>query len=201
MTSIITSSLLKSSLSRSAFAPRSALKSQVRCQSTQTPATDLQAKLREGLKTAMKSRDKPATTVLKAILADITYNAKASSDPNAPPSNESIISAIRKGIDKRVQAADSYAPGGASPHAENHSSLQSEIDLLKTYLPPAPSSDVIQTTISGIISSLEKEMLASKGVTGHVMKNLWEKLGDSKAGVDKKEIGKWVTEALKKMQL
>jgi hypothetical protein len=42
---------------------------------------------------------------MQAILADITYNVKASADPNAAPSQESMVTAIRKGIEKRVRGS------------------------------------------------------------------------------------------------
>ncbi len=41
-------------------------------------------------------------------------------------------------------------------------------------------------------------MKSSKGVQGVVMKSLWEKLGESAGGVDRKEVGKLVADALKK---
>lgn len=101
------------------------------------------------------------------------------------------------------QAAESYAPNSPSPHPENHSSLLNEINLLRTYLPTAPSSDQLRTIITEIISGLTNDSKGAKGnsnanaAIGEVMKSLWEKLGDQKAGVDKKEVGKLVSELLK----
>lgn len=73
-----------------------------------------------------------------------------------------------------------------------------EIDLLKRYLPPTPSPDSLQGTIREVIEGLEEEVKAGRGVTGAVMKELQKKLGDSWSVIDRKEVGKWVAEALKR---
>lgn len=73
-----------------------------------------------------------------------------------------------------------------------------EIDLLKRYLPASPSSDSIQGTIREAIESLDAEVRAGRGVTGAVMKELQSRLGDSWGVVDRKQVGKWVAEALKR---
>ena len=101
-------------------------------------------------------------------------------------------------LNRKTQAAELYSPSSASPHPENHSSLLSEIQLLKSYLPAAPSSESLQSAIKSIVDGLAADVRSSKGAPGSVMKALWEQLGDAKASVDKKEVGRWVTEALKK---
>lgn len=62
----------------------------------------LELALRDGLKSAMKARDKGAVSALKAIIADVTYNVKSSDQPNEDASHEVVVTTIRKGIDKRV---------------------------------------------------------------------------------------------------
>lgn len=73
-----------------------------------------------------------------------------------------------------------------------------EIELLKRYLPATPSPDSLQGTIREIIESLEEDVRAGRGVTGAVMKELQKRLGDSWNVIDRKEVGKWVAEALKR---
>jgi uncharacterized protein YqeY len=81
-------------------------------------ASPLESALRDGLKTAMKARDRPAATCIKVghhcsptprhqlnfqtVLADVTNTAKMSSDPNAPATQENVISTLRKAIAQRV---------------------------------------------------------------------------------------------------
>lgn len=40
--------------------------------------------------------------ISQAILADVTNVAKSGPDPNLPATESAVISALRKGIDKRV---------------------------------------------------------------------------------------------------
>ena len=70
--------------------------------------------------------------------------------------------------------------------------------MLQSYLPTAPSLDSVKASIDEIIAGLEESVRNSKGVQGAVMKTLWEKLGEAAGGLDRKEIGKSVAEALKK---
>lgn len=58
--------------------------------------------LRNGLKAAMKAKDKPAVHTIKTILSDVTNVAKSGPNPDEPANQESVINAIRKGIEKRV---------------------------------------------------------------------------------------------------
>ncbi|OCF34598.1 hypothetical protein I316_03639 [Kwoniella heveanensis BCC8398] len=159
----------------------------------------LEVSLRNALKTSMKAKDKPAASCLKAILADITNSAKSGPNPNEPGTQESVLNVVKKGISQRLQAAESYAPNSPSAHPENHASLTSEINLLRSFLPTAPSEQSLRSSINKIISALPEDVRSSKSVTGKVLAALWEELGESKGGVDKKEVGKWVQEALKKL--
>ncbi|WVR04064.1 hypothetical protein IAU60_001063 [Kwoniella sp. DSM 27419] len=163
-----------------------------------TPPSLLETTLRDALKASMKARDRPASACLKAILADVTNAAKSGPTPNEPGSQESVMTVIKKGISQRTQAAESYAPTSASPHPDNHSSLLNEINLLKSFLPTGPTAEVIQAGINKIIAALPGDVRGSKSAAGKVMSLLWEELGEGKAAVDKKEVGKWVQEALKK---
>lgn len=63
----------------------------------------LETKLRDGLKASMKARDKAAVTCLKAVISDVTNAAKLGKDPNEPATQEAVITAVRKGVEKRVR--------------------------------------------------------------------------------------------------
>ena len=99
---------------------------------------------------------------------------------------------------EKAHAAESYAPGTASAHEENFANLQQEVELLQSYLPLSPTAETVKGYIDEIIADLSEDVRARKGVTGSVMKALWDKLGEAKSLVDKKEVGKWVNEALKR---
>ncbi|KAL1410201.1 hypothetical protein Q8F55_004206 [Vanrija albida] len=176
-------------------APRAA-----RALSTTAPRLEkaaLELALRDGLKGAMKARDKGAVSALKAIIADVTYNVKSSENPNEDASHEVVVTTIRKGIDKRRQAAEAYAPGTPGDHAENFATLNAEIKLLGSFLPVAPTPEAVQAIIDEIVAGLPEDQRKSKSVTGVVIKGLWERLGDARALVDKKDAAKRVSDALK----
>ncbi|KAK1920904.1 Yqey-like protein-domain-containing protein [Papiliotrema laurentii] len=187
---------------RLAFAARSSLRASRSLHSSallrDLEKSALEVRLRDGLKTAMKSKDKASLTCLKSILADITNIAKSGPNPNEHLSESAVMQTLRKGIKDRNTAAESYAPGSPSAHEDNYTNLTNEIKLLQSYLPSAPSAESIGNSISEIIASLDESVKQSKGVQGVVMKALWEKLGESAGGVDRKEIGKLVADALKK---
>ncbi|WVW79757.1 hypothetical protein I302_101727 [Kwoniella bestiolae CBS 10118] len=161
----------------------------------------LEVTLRNALKASMKAKDKPAAACLKSILADVTNATKSGANPNEPISDEGVMGVLKKGISQRIQASGSYSPTSPSPHPENYSSLLNEITLLKSFLPEAPSNEALQQSIDKIISGLTDELKASRGVAGQVINKLWEELGDSKNGVDKKVVGKMVQEGLKRLQI
>ncbi|KAK6906944.1 hypothetical protein L486_04336 [Kwoniella mangroviensis CBS 10435] len=161
----------------------------------------LEATLRNALKASMKAKDKPAAACLKSILADVTNATKSGANPNEPINDEGVMGVLKKGISQRTQASESYSPTSPSPHPENYSSLLNEINLLKSFLPEAPSNEILQQSIDKIITGLTDELKASRGVAGQILNKLWEELGDKKAGVDKKLAGKMVQEALKKLQI
>lgn len=96
------------------------------------------------------------------------------------------------------EAALAYAPTSPSPHPENHSALTNEITLLQSFLPSAPPPEALKELIQSVVDSLEEGVRGSKGAVGVVMKGVMEKLGESAAGADRKEVGRIVGELLKK---
>jgi uncharacterized protein YqeY len=104
------------------------------------------------------------------------------------------IGAVRKALDKRSAAALEYAPGAAGAHEEMFAGFQNEIKILKGFLPAAPTAEAVQAYIDEIVAGLTDR---SPKATGQVMKALWDRLGDARASVDKKDVAKRVTDALK----
>ena len=103
MASLRTSALLVRSLRSSQYPPvrsiRSLHHSITLLDAQQSP---LETKLRDALKTAMKARDRPTTSTIRNILADITNRAKSSPNPSEPLSEMAVRSVIQKGIQQRV---------------------------------------------------------------------------------------------------
>jgi uncharacterized protein YqeY len=125
-----------------------------------------------------------------------------------------VINALKKCISSRVcaqipsldkvlrdvqaTAAESYAPSSPSSSPEHYTALQNEISLIQSYLPASSSLESVQQSISDIIASLSEEGRSGKGAMAVVIKELWERLGDGGKGLDRKEVGKMVSEAMKK---
>lgn len=142
------------------------------------------------------------------MIADVTYVQKSSTAPNDPASQETVINTIRKGIEKRVsfslssksqadivqkEAAEMYAPNTPGASEEHYAQLSDEIKLLQQYMPEAPTQEAVQGMIDEIVAGLETR---NKGSTGAVMKALWERLGEARAAVDKKDVAQRVAKAL-----
>lgn len=64
-------------------------------------------------------------------------------------------------------------------------------------MPAAPTPEAVQGFIDEIVAGLSAEVRASKGATGAVMRALWERLGDARAAVDKKDVAERVGKSLK----
>lgn len=92
-------------------------------------------------------------------------------------------------------AADEYAPGAPGAHAEMYAAMVHEMGVLDSMLPAAPSAEAVQSYIDEIVAGLGDSK--NPKMTGTVMKALWERLGDARASVDKKDVARRVTEALK----
>jgi len=75
-----------------------------------------------------------------------------------------------------------------------HAGFLNEIKILKSYLPAAPTPEAVQGYIDEIVAGMTDR---SPKATGTVMKALWERLGDARASVDKKDVARRVSEALK----
>ncbi|ORX36370.1 hypothetical protein BD324DRAFT_651609 [Kockovaella imperatae] len=157
----------------------------------------IETALRNGLKQAMKSKDRPAIVVHKAILADITNAAKSTPNPNDPLDEVQVVQTVRKSIAARAVAAEQYAPSAPGAHEENHANLLAEIDVLQSYLPQGPSDEQLKLEVETIIKGLPEDVRSSKSVQGAVMKSLWENLGESSKYADKKQVGKMVSDMLK----
>jgi uncharacterized protein YqeY len=75
-----------------------------------------------------------------------------------------------------------------------YAGFQNEIKILRGYLPAAPTAEAVQVYIDEIVAGIADR---SPKATGQVMKALWERLGEARASVDKKDVARRVTEALK----
>ncbi|KAH8081205.1 Yqey-like protein-domain-containing protein [Filobasidium floriforme] len=161
----------------------------------QTLQEDIRSRLKAALKTAMKAKEKDTAGTIRAVMSDITYHEKSQSDPNAAASEDTVIDVLRRSVDKRIQASESYP----ADHP-NRQTLSKEIEFISSFLPRTLEPSAITQILSGIVSGLKEEERQSKGVTGKVLERFWQ--GVTKGEVkDKKALGKEIGELLKKIQV
>lgn len=65
-------------------------------------------------------------------------------------------------------------------------------------MPEGPSVEAVQALIDEIVAALPEDVRNGRSATGQIMKALWEKLGDARAAVDKKDVAARVQAALRK---
>lgn len=65
-------------------------------------------------------------------------------------------------------------------------------------MPVGPSPEAVQAIIDEIVAGLPADVRSGRGATGQVMKALWERLGDARAAVDKKDVAARVQAAIGK---
>lgn len=129
------------------------------------------------------------------MMADITYHEKSQPDPNASASEDTVIEVLRKSIDKRRQALDSYP----ADHP-NRSTLQSEIDLISSYLPTTLEPAAITQILKGIVEGLNETERKDRAAVGKVLATFWDTVKKGQVE-DKKVLGKQIGELLRKVQL
>ncbi len=79
----------------------------------------------------------------------------------------------------------------------NHTSLQSEIQLLSSFLPTVLSQDSITQKLQSIIDSMSEEGKKDKAATGKVLSEFWKEVKKGEVG-DKKSVGKLVGDLLRR---
>ncbi|KAJ9091005.1 hypothetical protein QFC19_009301 [Naganishia cerealis] len=159
---------------------------------TSNGEVDIRGKLKEALKAAMKGKEKDVVGCIRSLMADITYHEKAGANPNEPASEDTIVDVLRKAVDKRSQAAESYPKEHPS-----HQQFMSEIALISKFLPRTLSVEEITQILQGIVVGLTETDKASKGATGQVLKQFWQVVKKGEVQ-DKKALGKMIGEMLRK---
>lgn len=125
---------------------------------------DLKEKITDELKTAMKSKDKLRTSVLRMILAEIKVAEKSGKDFKCEDILKSYNKKLKKSLDeyKRLESAD------------NVSSLEKELEVVQEFLPAQMSDEQLVKIVEDI---LESNDFTNKDM-GKVMRLVMAKHGD-----------------------
>jgi len=125
------------------------------------------------LKKAMQEKDKDKLKVLRALKSAVQYQKL---EQKKELSDEGIISVFKGQVKQRQQAAELYIQGKRPELAEIENS---EIKIIKGYLPEEISEAELEKEVSDAIVHLNAESMKDMG---NVMKFLKEKLGSNVDG-------------------
>jgi len=121
----------------------------------------LSDKVRADLTESMKARSAERTSVLRMLQAAIKYEQIS---VQHELSDEEALAVIRKAVKQRHDSIEQYTKGNRPDLAAKE---QSELEILKTYMPPELSDEEIESGVREIIASTGAQ---SKKDMGKVMK-------------------------------
>ena len=121
----------------------------------------LTEKIRSDMTEAMKAQEKERLSTIRMLQSAIKNEQI---NVGHELSDEEAMSIIRKAVKQRQDSIEQFTSAGRSELAEKE---RSEMELLKSYLPPELSDDELESGIREIIASTGA---ASKKDMGKVMK-------------------------------
>tara|TARA_R110002126_G_scaffold287281_1_gene439885 strand:- start:66721 stop:67173 length:453 start_codon:yes stop_codon:yes gene_type:complete len=127
----------------------------------------LKNKIQEDIKSAMRSKAKDLLITLRMLSAAIKQKEV---DERIEPSDSDIINIIEKMVKQRKDASEQYLAASRAELAEKE---ESEIEILKQYLPEQLSAEEIHSIVKQTISDVEAVKMQD---IGKVMADLKPKL-------------------------
>lgn len=146
--------------------------------------TDLQKKLFEDLKQAMKSGDTLKRDTLRMLISSVKY---AESAKLAPLDEGEALSVVSRDVKRHQESIDAFKKGNRPDLVAKE---EAEMAILQSYLPKQMSRDDIIKAVKEVIGAVGAK---GPGDKGKVMQNLMPKL---KGKADGKAINDVVTELL-----
>jgi len=144
----------------------------------------LSDQVRADLTESMKARSAERTSVLRMLQAAIKNEQINVQHELA---DEEVMTVIRKAVKQRLDSIEQYTKGNRPDLAAKE---QSELEILKTYMPPELSDEEIESGVREIVASTGAQ---SKKDMGKVMK---EATARYKGRVDGKKIQEIVSRLL-----
>lgn len=145
---------------------------------------NLSDQVRADLTESMKARSAERTSVLRMLQAAIKNEQINVQHELA---DEEVMTVIRKAVKQRLDSIEQYTKGNRPDLAAKE---QSELEILKTYMPPELSDEQIESGVREIVASTGAQ---SKKDMGKVMK---EATARYKGRVDGKKIQEIVSRLL-----
>ncbi|PHR59288.1 MAG: glutamyl-tRNA amidotransferase [Robiginitomaculum sp.] len=148
----------------------------------------LRTEIVDGMKTAMKAKEKLTVSTLRlvnAAIKDRDIAARAEDRPNGIDSAE-ILSLLAKMVKQRQESAKIYEDNGRPELAERE---RSEIDIIKVYMPTPLSDDELIAAVKSAVDVLDATCLKDMGkVMGKLKGEFSGRMDMGKAGAAVKAI-------------
>lgn len=143
--------------------------------------TDLQKKLFEDMKLAMKSGDTVKRDTLRMLMSAVKYGEGAKL---APLDEGEVLSVISKDVKRHLESIDAFKKGNRQDLVDKETA---EMAILQSYLPKQMSHEEVVKAAKEILAAVGAK---GPGDKGKVMQQLMPKL---KGKADGKEINDVVT--------
>ena len=119
--------------------------------------SEIQARINEAVKDAMRAKDKDRLATLRLATAEFK---KVEVDERIELDDTRVIAILDKMIKQRKDSVDQFTKGGRTDLAEKE---QAEIAVLQEYLPAALSDDELDTLIRQAIADTGAEGMKDMG--------------------------------------
>lgn len=140
-------------------------------------------KLREDMKTAMKTGEKARLSVIRMLMAELKNARIAAGHELSEQEEEKVVNAYAK---KRKETVETYTEAGRADLAEKE---QFEHDFTMSYLPPRMDEDELETLITAKIEETGAESMKD---FGRVMKAVMEVVGSKADGSEVSALAKQI---------
>ena len=130
---------------------------------------EMRERITSGLKSAMKSQDKPRLGTLRLINAAIKDMeiATRGSGNEAGVSDSEVLNILGKMVKQRRESARAYEEGGRLDLAERE---QAEIAIIEEFLPKKLSDDEVAEAINNAIAATDAASIRDMGKVMGVLK-------------------------------
>ena len=130
--------------------------------------TELKARLRADLTTAMKSRETTTVATLRMALAAISTE-EVSGDAAHELSDEQVLKVLARELRKRKEAAEAFATAG---RADQAAAERAEADVLESYLPQQLDDAELNDLVTQAVTEVTEQLGEKPGMRqmGQVMK-------------------------------
>ena len=145
----------------------------------------LNARIREDMKTAMKSGDKPRLAVIRLIMAAIKQREV---DERIELNDEQVLAVLDKMVKQRRDSITQFTDAGRDDLA---SVEKAEVEIIQDYLPEALGTDEISAIIDQAIADTGAASMADMGKVMGKVKPQIQGRGDMGAvsGLVKQKLG------------